>query len=150
MCRCSVYIVFLFFFKQKTAYEMRISDWSSDVCSSDLRESLRLRQARGSHVTSTDCLALVEHPATQNRDICRDVPCLWALTRSRSGFGPFYPQRLSPPRAIGGGLERVSAIGITTVISRCRFALKRCTSCPQPASVACLASGLDRKRTRLN
>src|SRR3546814_3683683 len=29
------YIIF-FFFKQKTAYEMRISDWSSDVCSSDL------------------------------------------------------------------------------------------------------------------
>src|SRR3546814_4774081 len=28
---------FVFFFKQKTAYEMRISDWSSDVCSSDLR-----------------------------------------------------------------------------------------------------------------
>src|SRR3546814_14442361 len=28
--------LFLFFFKQKTAYEMRISDWSSDVCSSDL------------------------------------------------------------------------------------------------------------------
>src|SRR3546814_770311 len=32
----SVFFVF-FFFKQKTAYEMRISDWSSDVCSSDLR-----------------------------------------------------------------------------------------------------------------
>src|SRR3546814_3932617 len=30
-------IVVFFFFKQKTAYEMRISDWSSDVCSSDLR-----------------------------------------------------------------------------------------------------------------
>src|SRR3546814_9509310 len=29
--------LFIFFFKQKTAYEMRISDWSSDVCSSDLR-----------------------------------------------------------------------------------------------------------------
>src|SRR3546814_8667818 len=28
--------ILLFFFKQKTAYEMRISDWSSDVCSSDL------------------------------------------------------------------------------------------------------------------
>src|SRR3546814_5682888 len=27
----------VFFFKQKTAYEVRISDWSSDVCSSDLR-----------------------------------------------------------------------------------------------------------------
>src|SRR3546814_4930899 len=32
MCVCAVF----FFFKQKTAYEMRISDWSSDVCSSDL------------------------------------------------------------------------------------------------------------------
>src|SRR3546814_4683084 len=31
----------VFFFKQKTAYEMRISDWSSDVCSSDLRELQR-------------------------------------------------------------------------------------------------------------
>src|SRR3546814_8884951 len=30
------YMWSLFFFKQKTAYEMRISDWSSDVCSSDL------------------------------------------------------------------------------------------------------------------
>src|SRR3546814_13047179 len=29
-------LYFFFFFKQKTAYEMRISDWSSDVCSSDL------------------------------------------------------------------------------------------------------------------
>src|SRR3546814_10702300 len=29
-------VVFFFFFKHKTAYEMRISDWSSDVCSSDL------------------------------------------------------------------------------------------------------------------
>src|SRR3546814_3372629 len=28
--------MYFFFFKQKTAYEMRISDWSSDVCSSDL------------------------------------------------------------------------------------------------------------------
>src|SRR3546814_8985975 len=31
-------LVYFFFFKQKTAYEMRISDWSSDVCSSDLYE----------------------------------------------------------------------------------------------------------------
>src|SRR3546814_9640557 len=40
--------VVFFFFKQKTAYEMRISDWSSDVCSSDLAEdqhrALRLFQ----------------------------------------------------------------------------------------------------------
>src|SRR3546814_5471994 len=36
---------YFFFFKQKTAYEMRISDWSSDVCSSDLL-SRRPRSAR--------------------------------------------------------------------------------------------------------
>src|SRR3546814_19655001 len=40
---------FFFFFKQKTAYEMRISDWSSDVCSSDLRRlgPGHVRQDRG-------------------------------------------------------------------------------------------------------
>src|SRR3546814_1357992 len=31
-----MFVLFFFFFKQKTAYDMRISDWSSDVCSSDL------------------------------------------------------------------------------------------------------------------
>src|SRR3546814_2137520 len=35
---CAVFFMCFFFFKQKTAYEMRISDWSSDVCSSDLAE----------------------------------------------------------------------------------------------------------------
>src|SRR3546814_5251199 len=34
-------VVWFFFFKQKTAYEMRISDWSSDVCSSDLSTGRR-------------------------------------------------------------------------------------------------------------
>src|SRR3546814_5688978 len=40
MSVCCIYVVVVdfFFFKQKTAYEMRISDWSSDVCSSDLLE----------------------------------------------------------------------------------------------------------------
>src|SRR3546814_5703168 len=35
------YFLLFFFFKQKTAYEMRISDWSSDVCSSDLQAKRR-------------------------------------------------------------------------------------------------------------
>src|SRR3546814_7186738 len=34
---CGFLLCVFFFFKQKTAYEMRISDWSSDVCSSDLQ-----------------------------------------------------------------------------------------------------------------
>src|SRR3546814_2097025 len=41
--------VCIFFFKQKTAYEMRISDWSSDVCSSDLRQS-RFESLSGIHI----------------------------------------------------------------------------------------------------
>src|SRR3546814_8793549 len=43
-----VYVLFFFFFKQKTAYEMRISDWRSDVCSSDLAtENRELTAALG-------------------------------------------------------------------------------------------------------
>src|SRR3546814_6235705 len=49
---------FFFFFKQKTAYEMRISDWSSDVCSSDLdRDEL----AVGAGVAVVEMGAAVEH-----------------------------------------------------------------------------------------
>src|SRR3546814_9199472 len=36
-------MLFVFFVKQKTAYEMRISDWSSDVCSSDLGDRAAIR-----------------------------------------------------------------------------------------------------------
>src|SRR3546814_4845227 len=44
------FLLYVLFFKQKTAYEMRISDWSSDVCSSDLpkarKKKPRLMKAR--------------------------------------------------------------------------------------------------------
>src|SRR3546814_5567480 len=57
----------IFFFKQKTAYEMRISDWSSDVCSSDLDLALRLfqRAGRQAQVDRAAIVALhvVEAPA---------------------------------------------------------------------------------------
>src|SRR3546814_1940553 len=43
-----------FFFKQKTAYEMRISDWSSDVCSSDLPELLLPEESMRSHIQLLD------------------------------------------------------------------------------------------------
>src|SRR3546814_6398350 len=39
--------LWMFFFRQKTAYEMRISDWSSDVCSSDLFDGGRFRIGEG-------------------------------------------------------------------------------------------------------
>src|SRR3546814_10451190 len=41
-----LFLLYFFFFKQKTAYEMRISDWSSDVCSSDLARPLARPERR--------------------------------------------------------------------------------------------------------
>src|SRR3546814_5081128 len=52
----------IFFFKQKTAYEMRISDWSSDVCSSDLNVR---RQAQLDHV-----IAVVKHKTIRETAVC--------------------------------------------------------------------------------
>src|SRR3546814_15959392 len=43
---CTYYLYSCVFFKQKTAYEMRISDWSSDVCSSDLVDAHELLEHR--------------------------------------------------------------------------------------------------------
>src|SRR3546814_20681815 len=55
---CHIRVVFsVFFFKQKTAYEMRISDWSSDVCSSDLAVIV----ARENRSGSGDVRARIEH-----------------------------------------------------------------------------------------
>src|SRR3546814_8993497 len=51
MCLFSLF----FFFKQKTAYEMRISDWSSDVCSSDLARSDAQRLAHRIDVDAGAC-----------------------------------------------------------------------------------------------
>src|SRR3546814_10779494 len=57
-------LFFFFFFKQKTAYEMRISDWSSDVCSSDLSmapiAAVAAARDRGRDELGADAL-VVEH-----------------------------------------------------------------------------------------
>src|SRR3546814_3625713 len=58
-------LLYFFFFKQKTAYEMRISDWSSDVCSSDLFQ--RNIQA------GTSRLGLEENALTTSEDVLQRV-----------------------------------------------------------------------------
>src|SRR3546814_2511119 len=58
---CCSFVV-CFFFKQKTAYEMRISDWSSDVCSSDLAA---LPRRRGLGAGS----AMLRHGLDQAREL---------------------------------------------------------------------------------
>src|SRR3546814_8775841 len=53
--------VFVFFFKQKTAYEMRISDWSSDVCSSDLHRRRADVVERTVVAATTEAVEPVDH-----------------------------------------------------------------------------------------
>src|SRR3546814_9448717 len=57
-----VFVLF-FFFKQKTAYEMRISDWSSDVCSSDLFPGLA--QTRSADQAREMIMPLIAAPLTR-------------------------------------------------------------------------------------
>src|SRR3546814_7564990 len=96
-------LLFFFFFKQKTAYEMRISDWSSDVCSSDLpsatkigcdnskpagelvRELLKVTRVAGQPVQAQNrrpigrpgviAVVQVEAVAEIGRESCRDRVC---------------------------------------------------------------------------
>src|SRR3546814_2753304 len=75
-CFCS-----FFFFKQKTAYEMRISDWSSDVCSSDLRRYFQL---------SVPALSYARfHWASC---VSRQLIILWSTVRVRVGPPPSKPR----------------------------------------------------------
>src|SRR3546814_7590846 len=59
-CICDCRFLFVFFFKQKTAYEMRISDWSSDVCSSDLLREQILQLSQASARVAPDDLARLD------------------------------------------------------------------------------------------
>src|SRR3546814_16940961 len=61
-----------FFFKQKTAYEMRISDWSSDVCSSDLGEQLvehRSARAPAQRVRPVAVEHVLAHIEVEGREV---------------------------------------------------------------------------------
>src|SRR3546814_5933127 len=70
-CRC-----WFFFFKQKTAYEMRISDWSSDVCSSDLIDKSAALRKGPQHPGGLSKVQIINHAANywkHNNE--------WALTK---------------------------------------------------------------------
>src|SRR3546814_6654264 len=65
-----------FFFKQKTAYEMRISDWSSDVCSSDLKEGHRLAAVDQAMIVGK---RKIHHRADHDLSVAHDRPVLDAV-----------------------------------------------------------------------
>src|SRR3546814_4359623 len=86
ICSLSSFVIFFFFFKQKTAYEMRISDWSSDVCSSDLRGDHRLIRHVGEQ---RDLAATAARSAAPSRSEERRVgkEC---VSTCRSRWSPYH------------------------------------------------------------
>src|SRR3546814_3566350 len=77
VCICLWWFVciYFFFFKQKTAYEMRISDWSSDVCSSDLARRFVARQVPDALDLDALCADEVAEVADRDMvDVRRFVP----------------------------------------------------------------------------
>src|SRR3546814_5956727 len=78
-----IFFLLFFFFKQKTAYDMRISDWSSDVCSSDLRRAGVLRKKRNNPCLS---FSVAHHPgrhdARAHTPDTRKTPRRYTMSRS--------------------------------------------------------------------
>src|SRR3546814_18990200 len=107
----------MFFFKQKTAYELRISDWSSDVCSSDLFEATKLcrgeaaaaeaaetaRQTFEEGVTATG-LPTIE---VSESELSAGLPAFELLRRAGLAKSHGEARRL-----IKGGGARINAVAI--------------------------------------
>src|SRR3546814_5930372 len=87
-------VVVVFFFKQKTAYEMRISDWSSDVCSSDL---VGTQRTGGESAWCDSALSRRARRATGSAGALRTRPCgslgtvCAAPARQPWTCGPLWP-----------------------------------------------------------
>src|SRR3546814_19325503 len=88
-----------FFFKQKTAYDMRISDWSSDVCSSDLLTARKLGENRRVVIASPAYLA--RHGTPQLPEDLLGHNCLnFNFRRAEPGW-PFRRDGRSEERRVG-------------------------------------------------
>src|SRR3546814_4324157 len=99
--RFVTFLFLFFFFKQKPAYEMRISDWSSDVCSSDLATPLRdLRAAIG---TLRDELGTLRWDSWKTLE--------WQVTGKQGALAPSdLAARLA---SLGRDIEAASALART-------------------------------------
>src|SRR3546814_5955630 len=78
-----------FFFKQKTAYEMRISDWSSDVCSSDLHDAVEpprlARRGRDSRSARISRGRRPPPPRSEERRVGKEC-----VSTCRSRWSPYH------------------------------------------------------------
>src|SRR3546814_14371807 len=120
--------MFFFFFKQKTAYEMRISDWSSDVCSSDLqvrRFDLLLRGPRPpAGLAGIDQLIALRRNPLPQKEGGGGLSVWWAEVRvilapleAAIVQGIPLPGQLAALRR--SEERRVGAEGVSTVSTRC-------------------------------
>src|SRR3546814_2685413 len=114
-----------FFFKQKTAYEMRISDWSSDVCSSDLRGS----NAPGLPTKAISYLATLRR-AHRSASSARPRFACSENSRFRTA-APIYSPRTAGSRTLSRLMERseehTSELQSLMRISYAVFCLKKKT-----------------------
>src|SRR5881628_4037230 len=108
--------LFFFFFKQKTAYEMSVSDWSSDVCSSDLgvltAAALRPADARPGSRTAPVCVSPdSREPDDRGGPAARPRRHVRHWTDCCGTGGPVAPRRplLRSPRARARGDGRIQA-----------------------------------------
>src|SRR5881296_3657938 len=95
---------FIFFFKQKTAYEVLLCDWSSDVCSSDLRRGLRIFDEMRKDDQVKAALAFKKHTVTATDWIVSSpegMPADWEPTL----FVRWVLQHLDPEEVGGGTLD---------------------------------------------
>src|SRR3546814_10638971 len=106
----SLLMIILFFFKQKMAYELRISDWSSDVCSSDLICRRHLPA-----VVERDALAQLEDPLggvgvglPAFRQLGNGLDLLVELDQA---IAPQETHGLDVGRQVGGRIEAVGRFG---------------------------------------
>src|SRR3546814_10806997 len=119
---------YVFFFKQKTAYEMRISDWSSDVCSSDL-----LGRERGAADLRRECLINVHlsYPfagsATVRAAVRLRLGAAAAFFESGLRDAPALPDQDRPPAA-SRSEEHTSELQSLMRISYAVFCLKKKTN----------------------
>src|SRR3546814_14404272 len=90
MCLCDNF----FFFKQKTAYEMRISDWSSDVCSSDLQKANRPITGRWPSYFATEAFAAILEVSTGGS--VRIVAAYSAISTKSQNPDPAHSSMVAP------------------------------------------------------
>src|SRR3546814_5942567 len=141
-----------FFFKQKTAYEMRISDWSSDVCSSDLqRYNILIAGGTSSGKTTLANALLAEMASVDARVILiedtRELQCPLPDTVALRTRPPHVSMtelvrstlRLRPDRIIVGEVRGPEALDML-----------KAWNTGHPGGIATVHANRDRKSTRLN